>query len=141
VCVEVLDLEISLVRFAGARGDVQIFAQSVASWSGGDAPALMEAHLLVRLAVGDRPVTDAGGVASLPPFVLESEDDRHERFLGWFPSGRVSVREDEAFILHDIKIDAAVRHLGTIRAAHHDEARSAGAQIGFGVRGSSTVAA
>ena len=33
---------------------------------GGDGPALMEAHFLVRLAIGDRPVTNQHGLVGAP---------------------------------------------------------------------------
>src|SRR5437879_4879388 len=69
----------------------------------GDAPALLEAHLLVRLAVGDGPVADARGVFRLPVAgVLEGEDARHERLRGRFPGTRERIGEDELLVRHNL---------------------------------------
>jgi hypothetical protein len=44
-------------------------------------PALVKAHIFMRLAIGSRPVTDAGSVFRFAILVLKSQDHRHERFF------------------------------------------------------------
>src|SRR5258708_20504721 len=45
------------------------------------APALVEAHLFVRLAVRHRPVQHTRGVSRLAAQVLKRDDHRHERLF------------------------------------------------------------
>src|SRR5580704_19161541 len=75
---------------------------------GADAPALVEPHLLVGLAVGHRPVAHARGVSRLAALVLEREDQGHERLVGWLPRLDVGIGRDEPLIGHNVEIDAVV---------------------------------
>ena len=61
------------------RPTLRSVAASRGELVGALAPALVEAHLLVRLAVGDGPVAHAGGVSRLAALILERQDHRHER--------------------------------------------------------------
>src|SRR5689334_7727619 len=59
------------IRFASERGDER--RELVRAL----APALVEAHCLVRFAIGRRPVPDARGVARLAALILEGQDHGH----------------------------------------------------------------
>src|ERR1700681_4852330 len=87
------------------------------------APALVESHLLVCLAVGDRPVPHSGGVASLTALVLEGQNHSHERLLRWLPCARIGICEYQPLVRHDIEIDTWARHVVAVEATHHDLAR------------------
>src|SRR5688572_5970711 len=90
------------------------------------APALVEPHLLVLLAVLDRPMAGARRIARpAVAQVLEGDDRRHERFFGWLPSRGESVREDEFFVLDDLQVDAGIGVVIAIGIAHHDQAGAA----------------
>src|SRR5712692_6003187 len=85
----------------------------------------MKAHLFVRLAISNRPVTYSGGVPCLAVLVLKSQDHRHERFPRWLPSLRVGIGKYESLIVDDFEIDAPVRHFVSVGAAHDDQIRAA----------------
>src|SRR3546814_6157673 len=89
------------------------------------APALVEAHLLVRLAILRRPVQRAGGVARLavPLFVLgilEGDDAGEEGLVGGLPGPVVGVGADDLLVLTHLEVDAAHRHVLAFRTLHDD---------------------
>jgi hypothetical protein len=98
------------------------------------APPLMESHLLVRFAIGDRPMTHAGGVARLPAFIFERQDDRHEGLLRWLPSSGIGIGEDQSLVRHDIEIDPCARHVVAVRATHDDRVGAARPHVEFRMR-------
>src|SRR5262245_26974752 len=98
------------------------------------APALVEAHLLVPLAVGDGPMAHAGGVARLAADVLEGEDHRHERLLGRLPRRGIGVRDDEPLVFDHFEIDAPVGQVLAVGTAHHHQVGAARPHVEFGHR-------
>ena len=77
----------------------------------GDPPAFPAPYLFVRLAVGDRPVTNARGVVG--PSVarlLEGENSHHEWVLRGEPGRGESVGEDEFLIRRDLKVNPTIRN-------------------------------
>ena len=93
------------------------------------APALMEAHLFVRLPVGHGPVPHERGVFGLTSFVLESHDHRHERLIRWLPSAGVSISKHEPLVLNNFEIDASIRKIVTLGIAHDDQVCAARAEV------------
>ena len=71
-------------------------------------PTFVEAHLLMRFAVGDCPVMHASGVLRLATLVLKSQDYRHERFFRRLPCLEVGVGKDESLVFDDFEIDAPI---------------------------------
>src|SRR5580704_10010891 len=87
-------------------------------------PTLVEAHLFVRLAIGNGPVANERRVSCLAALILERQDHRHEGFLRRLPSVRVGIGENEPLVFFDFEIDTPVWHLLTVRAAHDDQVRA-----------------
>src|SRR5688572_6529312 len=86
------------------------------------APTLMEAHFLMRFAIGDGPVQDPSSVFGLAPSrIFEGQHRRHERLLRRLPRFHVGIRDDDALILYDFEVYARIRKLVPVGIAHHDE--------------------
>ena len=81
------------------------------------APALVEAHLFMDLAVFGGPVAYTGGVASLAAFVVKGEDYRHERLGRGLPGARIGISKYQALVRHHLEIDAAAGNIVAVRAA------------------------
>lgn len=98
-------------------------------------PALVEAHFLVLLAIGDRPVRDARSILRLSGAgILERERERHERLLRRLPRFRVGIGRDDALVGHDFEEDAGTGDFRAIGSAHDEKARATRAHVEFSVR-------